>query len=64
MQDGGDQVTLAMNAVERAWPRAGFVIGGRAVSSRVRSRPGVDVCGRVSEVVEAVDAMVQRADQN
>jgi MerR family transcriptional regulator, light-induced transcriptional regulator len=64
MQGGDDQVTITMNAVQRAWPRAGFVIGGPAVVSRVRSRPGLDVCGRVSEVVEAVDAMVQRADQN
>jgi MerR family transcriptional regulator, light-induced transcriptional regulator len=64
MRSGGDEVTATMDAVQRAWPRAGFVIGGRAVASRVRSRPGVDVCGRVSEVVEAVDAMVQRADQN
>ena len=64
MRGGDEQVTTTMNAVHQAWPRAGFVIGGRAVASRVRSRPGVDVCGRVSEVVEAVDAMVQRAAQN
>jgi hypothetical protein len=60
----GDEVAATMDAVQREWPRAGFVIGGRAVASRARSRPGVDVCDRVSEAVEAVDAMVQRADQN
>ena len=40
------------------------MIGGRDLTSRSQSRPGVEVCRRVSEVVEAVDAVVKRADLN
>ena len=47
-----------------AWPAVGFVIGGRGLTSRVRSRPGIDVCRRVSDAVEAVDAMVKRGGRN
>jgi methanogenic corrinoid protein MtbC1 len=64
MPGGGDQVLMAIHEVQRERPAVGFVIGGRALTSRVRSRPGIDVCDRVSEVVEAVDAIVKRADRN
>lgn len=64
MPGGGDQVLLAIHEVQQQWPAASFVLGGRGLSSRVRSRPGIEVCRRVSEAVEAVDAMVQRADHN
>jgi hypothetical protein len=50
--------------VQAAWPAAQFVIGGRGLSSQLRSRPGVGICHRVSEVVEAVDAQVKRAELN
>jgi MerR family transcriptional regulator, light-induced transcriptional regulator len=50
--------------VQAAWPEAQFVIGGRGLSSQLRSRPGVGICHRVSEVVEAVDAQVKRAELN
>ena len=45
-------------------PGAAFVLGGRAITSRLRSRPGIAVCDRISEVVEAVDALAKRADTN
>ena len=64
MPGGGDRVLLSIHEVQQAWPAAGFVIGGRGLTSRVRSNPGIDVCSRVSEVVPAVDAMVKRADLN
>ena len=64
MPGGGDQVLMAIHDVQREWPAAGFVVGGRGLTSRVRSQPGIEVCRRVSEVVEAVDAMVKRADLN
>ena len=64
MPGGGDQVLISIHEVQRERPAAGFVIGGRGLTSRLRSRPGIDVCERVSEVVEAVDAMVKRADRN
>lgn len=64
MPGGGDKVLIAMDEVQDQRPAAGFVVGGRGLLPRVRSRPGLEVCRRVSEVVEAVDAMVKRADQN
>lgn len=50
--------------VQAAWPTAQFVIGGRGLSSQLRSQAGVGICHRVSEVVEAVDARVKRAELN
>ena len=64
MPGGEDQALIAIHEVQRRWPAAGFVLGGRGLTSRSRSRPGVEVCRRVSEVVEAVDAVVKRADLN
>jgi MerR family transcriptional regulator, light-induced transcriptional regulator len=64
MPSGADQVVISIHEVEQAWPGAGFVLGGSGLSSRVRSRPGIDVCRRVSEAVEAVDAMANRAHMN
>jgi hypothetical protein len=42
----------------------GFVIGGGGFASRVHARPGIEVCRRVSEAVEAVDAMVKGGGRN
>ena len=64
MPGGGDQVVVSIHEVQEAWPAARFVVGGSGLQSRVRSRPGIDVCRRVPEAVEAVDAMVKRADLN
>jgi methanogenic corrinoid protein MtbC1 len=64
MPGGADAVLAAIDAVLQEWPAAGFVVGGRGLTARVRSRPRLDVCRRVSEAVEAVDAMVKRADLN
>ena len=50
--------------VHAAWPGAQFVIGGRGLGSQLRSRPGLGICQRVSEVVETVDAQVKRAELN
>jgi MerR family transcriptional regulator, light-induced transcriptional regulator len=64
MAGGGDQVMLAMYEVQQAGVGAAFVLGGRGLASRVRTQPGVEVCERVSEAVDAVDALVQRAEFN
>jgi methanogenic corrinoid protein MtbC1 len=58
------EVMRAIGEVHQQWPAAGFVVGGRGLLCRVRSRSGIDVCKRVSDVVEAVDAMVKRASLN
>jgi methanogenic corrinoid protein MtbC1 len=64
MPGGDDQVMIAISAVQARFPGARYVIGGRGLTSRLRARPGIGVCERVSEVVEAVDALVKHADLN
>ena len=64
MPDASDRVMLAIREVERGWPGAGWVLGGRGLSVRLRPQPGIHVCRRVSEVVEAADAVLKRADLN
>jgi methanogenic corrinoid protein MtbC1 len=64
MPDVSDRVMLAIHEVERGWPGAGFVLGGRGLSARLRPRPGIHVCRRVSEVVDAADAVMKRAELN
>jgi MerR family transcriptional regulator, light-induced transcriptional regulator len=64
MPGGGDQVLITIDEVQQLWRGSGFVVGGRGVRPRLRSQPGLEVCERVSEVVEAVDAMVKRASMN
>jgi methanogenic corrinoid protein MtbC1 len=64
MPGGGDQVLITMDEVQQLWKGTGFVVGGRGVRPRLRSQPGLEVCERVSQVVDAVDAMVKRASMN
>jgi methanogenic corrinoid protein MtbC1 len=64
MPGRADQVLHAIDEVRQTTPSAAFVVGGRGVSVECRLRPEVYVCGRVSEAIEAVDAMVQRAPVN
>jgi methylmalonyl-CoA mutase cobalamin-binding subunit len=64
MPSGTDLVLASIGGVQQRCPAVRFVVGGRGLSSRVQPRPGVDVCRRVSDVVEAVDAMVRGAGLN
>ena len=64
MPDASDRLMLAIHEIERGWGGAGYVLGGRGVSPRLRPQPGIHVCKRVSEVVEAADAVVKRAELN
>jgi methanogenic corrinoid protein MtbC1 len=64
MPGGSDRVLLAVHEVQQVWRGAGFVVGGRGVEPGLRPRPGIDICTRVSEVVDAVDAVVKRAGLN
>ena len=64
MPGGDDQVLIAISAVQAQLPAARYVIGGRGLTSRLRAQPGIGVCDRVSDVVDAVDALVKRADLN
>lgn len=64
MPGGADRVLICIHDVLEEWPAAGFVVGGRGVAQRIRARPGIEVCERVSDVVESVDALVKRAASN
>jgi hypothetical protein len=64
MPGGSDRVLLAVHEVQQEWRGAGFVVGGRGLAPGLRPRPGIELCTRVSEVVDAVDAVVMRADLN
>ncbi|MFZ0091046.1 MAG: cobalamin-dependent protein [Solirubrobacteraceae bacterium] len=59
-----DELLRIIDEVRQEWPSVGFVIGGRGLSVIGQLRAQVHVCERISEVVEAVDAMVQRARLN
>jgi hypothetical protein len=64
MPRGADRLFGSINEVREEWPTAAFVIGGSGLTGSVRSRPGIEVCQRVSEVVEVVDATVKRSGLN
>ncbi len=64
MPAASDRLMLAIHEVERGWGGAGYVLGGRGISPRLRARPGIHLCRRVSDAVEAADALVKRAELN
>lgn len=64
MEGGTDRALLALYETQELHPTIGFVIGGRALTSRVPKRPGIEVCRQVSDGVHAVDAIVNRAGLN
>jgi methanogenic corrinoid protein MtbC1 len=61
---GTDSTMITIHEIQREFPTAGFVLGGRAISSRLRSRPGISVCATVSDAVGAVDAVAKQAEFN
>jgi methanogenic corrinoid protein MtbC1 len=64
MPDASDRISLAIREIERGWQGAGYIVGGRGLSARIRPQPGIHICRRVSEAVEAADAIVKRAELN
>ena len=64
MPGGGDRMVIAADEVQERWSGARFVVGGRALTSRLAARPGMETCERVTEVVETVDAVLKRAELN
>jgi len=45
---GAEQAAATVRAVQERWPSVRFVIGGSGLTSRTHSRPGMEVCRRVS----------------
>ena len=64
MPRGAAEVLISIDAMAHLSFLAGFVLGGSGLASQMRSRPGVDVCRRVSDAVESVDAIVKRGALN
>lgn len=64
MPHRGDRLLSVIDEVRLEWPGARFVLGGRGLPLEGLLRPEVQVCGRVTDSVEAVDAMVKRAGLN
>jgi methanogenic corrinoid protein MtbC1 len=64
MPGSGDQMLIAIHEVTAQCPAVRFVVGGRGLTSRLRAQSGIGVCERVSEAVDAVDALIKRADLN
>jgi methanogenic corrinoid protein MtbC1 len=59
-----NEILSAIDNVRLAVPSVGFVVGGRGLTDEAHRRSQVQVCRRVSDVVEAVDAIVKRASLN
>lgn len=58
------EVRGAIERARRFDASVGVVIGGAAADHAVRKDPGTEVCTSVGDVVEIVDALVQRASLN
>jgi methanogenic corrinoid protein MtbC1 len=54
----------AFEAVRRCNPEIGIVVGGRGVDDGWASRWDVVICRHVTDAVEHIDALVQRASSN
>jgi methanogenic corrinoid protein MtbC1 len=59
-----DDIDLLVRTVHDTRPSSGFVVGGRGFGGRLPSHLGLEFCDRVTEVVDTVDAIVQRARLN
>jgi len=57
-------VLAAIDEARRGRPAVAIVLGGRGLTVESEARPDVRLCERVSDVVDTVDAMIQRADLN
>lgn len=64
MSGTSEQLLIAIDEVLQRHPGIRFVIGGRGVTTRMERLPGIDACRSVSHAVEAVDAVLQRAELN
>ncbi len=58
------EIVGVIDEIREHYPAARFVIGGRGLTPESHLRHEVRVCARVSEAVEAVDALLQRASLN
>lgn len=59
-----DPMLRLIDAMRELHPSVGFVVGGRGMTIERQLQPGVQLCPRVSQAVEAVDATVKKARLN
>jgi methanogenic corrinoid protein MtbC1 len=59
-----DHVLTAIDEVRQAWPTTGFVLGGRGVTVEEQMRAQVHYCHGVSDIMDAVDAVIKHAGLN
>lgn len=59
-----DRLLRSIDVVRRSCPGVGFVLGGSGLAEHLLARPNIQACQRVSELVEAVDAIIMRATLN
>jgi MerR family transcriptional regulator, light-induced transcriptional regulator len=64
MPGGTNRVLDVIEEVLERRSEVAFILGGRGIGAQLRPEPGISICKGVPEVVEAVDAMVKRADLN
>ena len=57
-------IPAAIYAVRAVNPAVGVIIGGSAASLRMEATPGIAVCTHVTDAVDLVDGLVQRAELN
>lgn len=57
-------VPAAIYAMRAVDPAVGVIIGGSAASLRMETTPGIAVCTHVTDAVDLVDGLVQRAALN
>ena len=55
---------IAIHEIGRSWPGAGYVLGGSGVSRRTAADARDPRLQRVSDAVDAADALVKRAELN
>ena len=64
MPDASDRLMIAVHEIGRSWAGAGYLLGGQGISPRLPPMPGIHVCKRVLDAVDAADALVKRAVMN
>jgi MerR family transcriptional regulator, light-induced transcriptional regulator len=64
MPESGAAIETALATLRSRVPGAAVVVGGIAVPEGLRDRPALAVCRFVVDIVETVDALVQRPDLN
>jgi len=64
MPDLGSLLELAIDEIGRGAPGTAVLVGGAGVPPRLRDRPGLTVATKLADVVDEVDALIERPSLN